>query len=129
MTKNKRLTDQIRTYIIKCSPHDFINLTVNEIARRFNITVPDLSRAFKKEQEINLRKFIFNEKITRSRYLLKRYQQLTVKEVAEVLGYSSSNYFIRIFKNKVGVTPGKFRKINGGFFGLFDRRKNYRDRR
>ena len=117
---DKRLTDKIKLYIIECPLDDFANLTVNEIARRFEVCVPYLSRIFKEKQGINLSKHIFNEKIIRSRFILKQNQKLSVKSIAKTLGFSSSDYFIQVFKDQVGITPGKFRKISGGSYGLED---------
>jgi AraC-like DNA-binding protein len=40
---------------------------------------------------------------------------LSVNKIGKRLGYSRSDYFIRIFKEKYGVTPIEYRKINAGF--------------
>ena len=37
-------------------------------------------------------------------------QGLSVEKTAELVGYSDGNYFIKIFKKYVGVTPAKYRK-------------------
>lgn len=116
-------------FIIKHHPLDFSYLSENEIARHFNISTCHLSRVFKKEKGISLKDFLIREKINRCKFLLIQDKTLTVKKLAAAIGYSSSNYFIRVFKKYVGVTPGKFRKMNGGFYGLNDRRKGTVDRR
>ena len=84
---------------------------------------------FKEEKEISLKDFLVREKINRCKFLLIQDKTLTVKKLAAAIGYSSSDYFIRVFKRHVGVTPGKFREMNGGFYGLNDRRKGAVDRR
>lgn len=39
---------------------------------------------------------------------------LKIKEVCERLGYSNINYFIKVFKDATGVTPGDYRRMNQG---------------
>ena len=38
---------------------------------------------------------------------------LSVAEIAAELNYTNSQNFIRFFSKSMGITPGKFRKING----------------
>ena len=38
----------------------------------------------------------------------------SVAKIAEELGYSNTQNFIRFFSKYVGTTPGKFRKVNSG---------------
>lgn len=47
MGEGKGLADRVVRYIINCKPLDFACLNVNEIARRFGVSVPHLSRTFK----------------------------------------------------------------------------------
>lgn len=35
----------------------------------------------------------------------------SIKDTAEMLGYSSSQYFIMVFKETYGVTPYQYKKI------------------
>ena len=127
--KKIKLTDRIIEYILRCKPSDFADLNVNAIAKSLEVSVPHLSRDFKKNMKICLHEYILREKIKRSCFLLKQNNRLTVKKVSLILDFCSCDYFIRIFKNHVGTTPGKFRKIHKGFFGLKDRRKGLIDRR
>jgi AraC-like DNA-binding protein len=41
--------------------------------------------------------------------MLKK-RDLTVKEIAEVFGFKSADYFISSFKKFCGITPGKFKR-------------------
>lgn len=123
------MTQRVIEHIIRSKPLDFADLNVNEIARRFQVTVPHLSRAFKAEKGICLKKFLLKEKIMCSRFLLIQDRRMTVKELAAALDFCSCDYFIRIFKEHVGMTPGQYRKLNGEFYGLNDRRKGLIDRR
>jgi len=38
-----------------------------------------------------------------------KHNTLSVREVAEKVGFSSSKHFIRVFKELTGVTPGRYR--------------------
>lgn len=125
----KRLSDRVIEFIIRSRPLEFADLNVDEIARRFRVSVPHLSRIFRNEQGICLHEFIMKEKITRTRFLLKQNKNLKIKDIAKALDFCCTDYFIRVFKKYVGLTPGKYRKLDGTFYGLKDRRKGPVDRR
>jgi AraC-like DNA-binding protein len=38
--------------------------------------------------------------------------ELSVSEIANQVGFRSSNYFSKVFKKLIGVTPGSYRKYN-----------------
>jgi two-component system response regulator YesN len=37
-------------------------------------------------------------------------EEMTVKEIAEAVGFSDYNYFSRVFKRIMGFTPSRYRK-------------------
>ena len=45
-------------------------------------------------------------------YTLKKYPEMSLKELAFQLGYSGVNNFSRAFKRVAGVAPSAFRKVN-----------------
>ena len=57
--------------------------------------------------------YIIQLRIREAKVLLYQTNR-SVKEIAEESGFKSSYYFIRIFKEKVGMTPGNFRKTSRG---------------
>ena len=38
---------------------------------------------------------------------------INIKEISERVGYRDANYFARIFKKKMGMTPSEFRNKRG----------------
>lgn len=67
-----------------------------------------LSRAFKKEQGINLIEYILQRRIEESIVLMNT-TDLKVYEIAEKVGFRDPHYFSICFKKQVGITVTEFR--------------------
>jgi AraC-like DNA-binding protein len=52
------------------------------------------------------------KKIERTQLMLLT-EQVPVKEVAYRLGFSDHSYFIRLFRQTVGISPQEYRRRNG----------------
>ena len=64
---------------------------------------------FKRETGMTITEYAVGEKIDLAkRMIIMRRQTLT--EIAETCGFSDYNYFSRVFKRTVGMTPGEYRK-------------------
>ena len=44
--------------------------------------------------------------------------EFKISEVAELMGYNDSGYFIKVFKNKLGVPPASSENLKGGTIGV-----------
>ena len=72
---------------------------------------PDaLSRIFKQVMGEGYTEYVKKQKLNRAIALMK--DDYSIKEIAEKLGYSSSQYFIKIFKEVYGITPYQYKKNN-----------------
>ncbi len=72
---------------------------------------PDaLSRVFKQVMGEGYTEYVKKQKLNRAIALMK--DDYSIKEIAEKLGYSSSQYFIKIFKEVYGITPYQYKKNN-----------------
>ena len=67
-----------------------------------------LSRLFKKETGVSLSSYIRKKKIEEALDML-RFSKKPVSEIATDLAFSSHSYFIKVFKQETGMTPGEFR--------------------
>ena len=77
---------------------DLVNLTERTFGRRFRQATGQTPLAY-----------VHDLRIEHARNLLER-NRLPVSEVAERVGYSEVAYFRRLFKRKVGLSPGEYRR-------------------
>ncbi len=83
------------------------NPSLPEISERLYISPYHLSRIFKKEHGVNISEYILNQKLECAKNLLLK-GSYTVAQVAKMAGFGNRNYFHRIFKNNVGITPSEY---------------------
>ncbi len=109
MLKKKSISDQAVEFVLKCKDEELGRLTVSEMARAFDVSESFLSRKFTREKFFTLGKFIFRERMFRSARLLQCNRKLTIKSLADMMGFSDYDYFIRAFKKYYGVSPSRYR--------------------
>lgn len=98
--------DQVKTYIDQYY-HD-PDLNVSDLSLRFDISLSYLSRTFKKVMGQGINDYIHLVRIQNAQRLLSE-TELSIGQVAQQVGYSSSNAFIRAYRNAQGVPPGAYR--------------------
>ena len=85
------------------------NLTIDELARLCNLSVTSFKRQFSeifKDSPIN---YINLRRIEKAKELLT-ISTLSIGEISYEVGVQDSQYFTRLFKNKVGETPTSYRR-------------------
>ena len=80
------------------------NINVATIADRLGISAPHLSRTFRKIEGIGLPEYIHVLRVTAASQYIQ--EGRSVKQTAELVGYSSQLTMIRAFKKYMGYTPG-----------------------
>ena len=66
-----------------------------------------LAQKFKNEKGMTIIQYLYSVRIQHSIELLKQ-NNLNISEIATTVGFPNSNSFIRVFKQYVGPTPGKY---------------------
>ncbi len=84
-------------------------LTLEDVAAEACLSPAYFSRVFRKESGITLQQFIVNERMKRAVSLMRR-RELTLLEVAELVGIRSQSLFNRLFVKVHGTSPSEFRK-------------------
>lgn len=82
-------------------------LTVEHICAKVGMSKSALARAFKAEFGVSLMEFVIRERILQAKKILRAAD--SVKEACFAAGFSDVNYFIRLFKQREGLTPGQFK--------------------
>lgn len=84
-------------------------LTVNDVARYFNMSESTLSKVFKKLTSQGLIEYYLNMKIDKAKTLI-RAGYLSLTTISEMLGFSDYTYFSILFKKITDETPSNYRK-------------------
>ncbi|WOO40913.1 helix-turn-helix transcriptional regulator [Rubellicoccus peritrichatus] len=84
------------------------DLTLGGIAQRLNCNADSLSARFSREVGQTAMEYLANLRIERARGLLEE-GVMTISEIAWSCGYRDPNYFSRLFKKRIGITPSQFR--------------------
>ena len=103
---NKKLIVQIGNYVVD---HIDDKLSLDSVAKAVYLNKSYVSHIFKRETGISFVEFLTNVKVDRARILLLENDK-KVHEVANQVGFTDTEYFSKIFKNKTGLTPTQYRK-------------------
>lgn len=83
--------------------------SLQEAADRVGLSVPYLSRMFRKEACCTFVDYLTNLRMRKATLLLHD-DAVKIYEVAEKVGYTSQQYFSLVFKKKFGVSPIDYRQ-------------------
>lgn len=81
-------------------------LTLDTLGKVANMSRSSLIRMFKQELGMSPMEYVIRQRIAKSKELLRVTQ--SVKESCFGAGFNDVNYFVRVFKNREGLTPGAF---------------------
>ena len=85
------------------------DLSVGELASRTHITQGYLCRVFKNRTGDSILTALLKKRMQVAGELLKM-PDSRVNEVATAAGFSSVSYFIKVFRDYYGITPGEYRR-------------------
>jgi len=113
MTRNTpdQIAKALREYI-NCHYNEEINL--NLIAYGMNYSSSYLTKIYCMQYEITPSKYMISLRMSRAKYLLSHNQELSIKQIGEIIGYHDQGYFSRIFKKYVGISPLEYRESISG---------------
>ena len=99
----KQITEVIESRL------DDAAFSVTILAEEMGMSVRDLQRKVKNLLDISPKGMITNMRIEQAKQLLAG-RAGTVSQIAYKVGFSRPEYFVRVFKQETGVTPGNFMK-------------------
>lgn len=88
-------------------------LSREELAEQVYTSADHLAKLFKKETGISINEYITRKRIRLAQQLLAS-TDLNVVEISARAGFSYSSYFVKIFRNRVGMTPQQYRNAQNG---------------
>ena len=88
---------------------EFLTYTVEDLCSKLNYSRVQLNRLFNARYNMSPHEYLLSNKLLYAQNMLNN-TDLSTTEIANVIGYSNLSQFNAVFKNKFGVTPGKYRK-------------------
>jgi YesN/AraC family two-component response regulator len=108
-----RIIEKIKNIVIQSVHHSHDDLKVNYseyIESHLNRDYAYLSGLFSEVEGTTIEKYIILQKIERVKELLV-YDELTLSEIANQMGYSNVAYLSNQFKKITGLTPSHFKQV------------------
>ena len=84
-------------------------LTLNDICSHFGISQSGLTRKFRRECGKSVMEYFTILKINEAKYRIAKTPE-SFGAIAEELGFSTSNYFSKVFKKHTGMSPTEYSK-------------------
>lgn len=95
--------------IIIDSHLDDTEFSIDRLAEEISVSRRSLFNKFKQLTGMTPNEFILNYKLKKAAFLLKENTSMQIGEIADKLGFGSSRYFSRCFKNQFQVSPQEYR--------------------
>jgi len=115
--KKSKVIEQIKVLIIEGIQSDrFSDVHINlseYISNEVQMEYSYLSNLFSSIEGKTIERFVILHKIERIKELIS-YDELSIKEISNLLRYSSLQALSNQFKKETGMTPSEFKKIAGG---------------
>lgn len=104
-----RLIQSVQEYI----RNHYNNVEVNnqEIAEQFNYHPYHINRLMKAHTQKTLHEYLIDYRLHMAKNFL-RTTTLNVTAIAEKMGFSSYTYFIKLFRERTGISPLQYRKTH-----------------
>ncbi len=103
------VSEKVKAFLRSLPDSEMKNVTLSYVSDRLFLSQSYVSRVFKAETGVNFIDYLSEEKLVRSARMLTE-RNMKIKDICEVIGYSNSNYYIRKFKEKYGVTPKQYQR-------------------
>ena len=107
--KSRVKDDRISNAITYIREHLGSRIEVSELADMACMSKDHFTRMFRKETGETPNQYIILRKMEKAELLIVT-TEMSVKSVANALGYDDSSYFNRLFRKQTGVTPQQYRE-------------------
>ena len=100
--EKQQFVNEIQLYI---ENHYSEELSLDHIAKQFYTSSTTLLRTFKEFSADTPINYLINYRLEKAKDLLSTYPAMSIKEVAQNVGYNDSLYFSKLFKKHFGASP------------------------
>lgn len=100
------IVDRVEAFLIENVSN---NPSISDIARSLNISTYYLMHTFKKQTGITVGDLKTSLQLSKAKVLLRE-KQKSITEISSLCGFENSDYFSRVFKKEMGISPTQYRE-------------------
>lgn len=104
-SRDQELLNQMLNYIYE---NYWDDIMLNDLADYLNISPKYCGILFKQLSDNNFKDFLNRYRIEKSKELLHQNPNIKIVDLSSMVGFNSSNSFIRVFSKYEGITPGAY---------------------
>ncbi|MGG1513852.1 response regulator [Paenibacillus oryzisoli] len=109
-TEEKNYSAPVRQAMQYVEEHLQEPLGMSEAASHIHLNPSYFSALFKEQTGITFSEYVTRSRIQKAKELLLQ-TRLTIADISEQVGYQTSKYFIKLFKEYEGTSPNQYRKL------------------
>ncbi len=107
LARKSKINNHVKKAIDYLNKNYMCDLSLEQVAAYIGISPYYLSRLFKQELGKTFVEYLTEIRISQAMLLLKEKKYL-IKDLSEMVGYTNSTYFCKVFKKYTGKTVGEF---------------------
>lgn len=101
---NQEVSQSVKKALVFIQNHYQDDISLEETARFVGVSPAHLSRLFKEEFQTNYSKYVNAIRVEKAKQLMDEGDG-KLKDIVEKVGFRNYNYFFKVFKDIVGMTP------------------------
>lgn len=106
--KRSTINELHKHNVLNSIDQNLAEVTIESLAKQEGVSKSYISRAFTDWTHETFTSYLISKRLSKAKELLKE-TQLKIEQVSVMVGYTDVNYFCRLFKDKVGVSPSHYR--------------------
>ncbi len=85
-------------------------ILVSDIAKELNFSSDHFTKLFKEHMKMSPKEYLLNRRLLVFTRVIRSNPGSSISETATLCGFTDPNYFARVFKKKLGITPSEYIK-------------------
>ena len=109
ITRKSPQYSRVDELVDEITEHSARKWTRTEMAKMAGMSLSTLTRHFRERTGVSPLEYLIRVRLKKASVLLQN-PELGLAEIADMTGFTDSNYFCRLFRKHFGISPGKYRQ-------------------
>lgn len=110
MYENNQFSDITKKALDYIHKNYHMDMSLEDTANYINVSSSYLSRIFKEECNVSYSRYLNQLRVSKAKLLIEN-GGIRIKDIVEQVGFQNYNYFFKVFKEQVNMTPLEYEEI------------------